>query len=289
MLQRGALIARLIVALPVLERDATRDPIRAVPGDLDRGWVFLVALIAGFPAVDRVAERAGGAGSHGANDLLHPCTIGIDEGVLAEEEHRGQPVRAEASMGAEAAVVEHSHLLTNVGITAVRDPLWILLAGEADAGMGAIAERLIGRAATAAQRHLRPRRDALAQPGQQGVGIGHQVGATQRGLDGTTQLGLHLFQLGDFGCDATRTIRRRKLAGQVLQRGRGFLDLSRKARVQAELRRKFRQLPESLTEEHPGRRLVRQQVNVTVVAKARARGLARPPGTIYRQLRERLA
>src|SRR5258708_10668042 len=214
--------------------------------------------------------------------------MGTDEGVWAEVERRGQPVRAEARMSAEAAVVEHRHLLTNIGITAVWHPLWVLLAGEADAGMGAIAERLDGRAATAAQRHLRPRRDALSQPVDKGVGIGQQVGAIQRGLDGMAQLGLHLFQLGDFGRDVTRTIRWRKLAGQILQRGGRLLDLGWNARVQAQLCRGHGQLPESLAEEHPGRLFVWQEVNITIVAKAWPCRATRQPDTIYRQLRQRL-
>src|SRR2546425_2612214 len=104
---RGTGIARLIVALPVHERDATANPIGSVLGDLNSRWAHLVHPVADFDTRERIAQRARWAGAYRAHDLVHPGAIGRHEPILTDVERRGQSIRAEARMGADAPVVEH--------------------------------------------------------------------------------------------------------------------------------------------------------------------------------------
>gem|GEM_PF-4214618 len=162
-LPRGALSVLLILALLIFEWDPTGNPVRPVFGDRDRRLADLVDLVAALDAAYCIAERTGGTVSHGSDDLFHPGPIWIDKGFLSQAKGRRQIVRAKAGVRTDPAIVENRDLLTNIRVALVRHPVGFLLAGEPDASMGSIAERLDGRAAAAAQRHLRPRWDALAQ------------------------------------------------------------------------------------------------------------------------------
>ena len=61
-----------------------------------------------------------------------------------------QPIGAEPGVGADAAVVGHGDLQADVGVEPVGDPFGILAVGEADIGMGAVAEWLGRRLPAAA-------------------------------------------------------------------------------------------------------------------------------------------
>src|SRR5947199_241222 len=84
---------------------------------------------------------------------VHPGNVWIDKGFLAKEEDRCQVVCAKAGVCTDSAIVENRDLLTNVRVAPVRHAVRLLLAGEADARVGSIAERLDGRAAAPAEGH----------------------------------------------------------------------------------------------------------------------------------------
>jgi len=182
-LPRRALSALLILALHIFEWDSTGNPVRSIFGDHDRRLAHLIDLIATLDASSGIAQRAGGAVSHRGENLLHPGTVWINKGFLAQAKDRRQVVCAQAGVRTDPAIVENRDLLTDIRVAPVRHAVRLFLAGEADAGMGAIAERLDGRAAAPAQGHLRARRDALSSRVLQVCGVGHQVGAIERGLD----------------------------------------------------------------------------------------------------------
>src|SRR5262249_61445444 len=108
MLPRCALGAVRRHAIRAEELNAPGDAIRAVLGHLDprRPGVPPVGLIALLAAADRVAQRPAGAAPHGTDDLVHAAAAGGHERLRAGAEHRGQAVRAQPRMLADATVVE---------------------------------------------------------------------------------------------------------------------------------------------------------------------------------------
>jgi hypothetical protein len=146
----------------------------------------LIDLIAALDTIKRIAERPRGTGLHRGDDLLPRGAVGVDKRVLALVEDRRQGVRTEAGVLADAAIVEDCNPRADVGVAVVRHAIGRLCAGEAHARMGAIAEPLDGRAAAAAERHLRARREALAPRLLQVSGVRHQIGPVERHLNGTT-------------------------------------------------------------------------------------------------------
>ena len=96
--------------------------------------------------VDGIAEGAGRAVPDRPDDLVHPAAAGGDERLLAAVEDGGEPVGAQAGVLAGAAVVEDGHLLADVGVPPVRDPVGVLGVGEPDPGVRAVAEGLLADA-----------------------------------------------------------------------------------------------------------------------------------------------
>jgi hypothetical protein len=74
-------------------------------------------------------------------------------GLRAEDVR--QPGGAQPGMLAQAPVVVDRDLLPGVGVAAVGDPAGVLAAGEPDAGVAAVAQRLDRRGAAPAQRLFR--------------------------------------------------------------------------------------------------------------------------------------
>src|SRR5262249_27257136 len=95
-LQRGPRLPRYPGSVGLDQFDAARNPIRAVPGDLDCRFPRLVDVVARLVAVDGEAQGAGGAGPDGLDDLVEPAAAGGDEGLRARVEDRAQTVGAEA-------------------------------------------------------------------------------------------------------------------------------------------------------------------------------------------------
>src|SRR5207245_4586064 len=127
-LPRGTPVADHVLAVAVNERGPTDDAIGAVPGDLDCGLspAVVVDVAAGLLPVDGVAEGSGGAVAHRPDDLVHPPAARGDERLLAQVEDSCEPVGAEARMLACAPVVQDGHLLTDIGVSPVRDTIGVL-------------------------------------------------------------------------------------------------------------------------------------------------------------------
>src|SRR5260370_9806669 len=157
MLPRCALAAACCGAIRANELNTANDAIRTVLGDLDprRPGVPPVGLLALLAAVDPVTQRPRRAVAHRADDLVHAAAAGGHERLGARAEHRGQPVRAQPRVLADAAVVEDRQFLALIGVAPVGDPLGILGVAEADPGMAAVAPGLDRRLAAAAERQLR--------------------------------------------------------------------------------------------------------------------------------------
>ncbi len=204
-------------------------------------------------------------------------------------EDRRQFVGAEAGVLADAAVVLDGRGRAFVAVEPVRHAPVQLGAGEADPRVGAVAERLVGRAAAAAQRHVGPAGQRLAARVGQPLDPGHQVRAVVLGRDAQRRTVFERDELGLLGGRVPRPVGRREADRQLFERRRGLADLRREARLGAQLRRVHGQIAQPLAEEHPGRALVREQMHVAVVAEARPGGDARHAGRVHRQLGERLA
>src|SRR5262249_25158439 len=147
--------------LALAERDCSSDPVRPVFGHFDRG---LAVLVGRFAAVDGVAERAGGAGFGGADDVVRLSAGWFDEGLLANPKHRRQPVSADARVGARSPIVEDGELFARVAVQPVGHTLGILFVNEVDSGVGTVAERLHIGATASTECHLRARWDPIASP-----------------------------------------------------------------------------------------------------------------------------
>lgn len=142
-----------------VERDAAAHLVGAVTRDPDLRLVVVFGL---GRAVFLVAERAGRALADGLYDVVPGGAVGIDPRLGPHPPHRGQARRAEPGMGAGAPVVADRDRLALVGVEPVGHPFRRRVVGEADAGMGPVAERLaLGRAAPAQVDHLLER-DRLA-------------------------------------------------------------------------------------------------------------------------------
>lgn len=163
-LERRAGVARNGAALGVDDGDAAGEAVRPVLRDLDRRRPRLVDLCGTPTVVEGEAEGARGAGSHHLGDLVHPGAARGDERVGIRAEHRPDAVAAETRVGARPPVVQDGERKPRVDILAVRRARGILGAGEADAGVAAVAERLRRRRAAAAERHQRARGDGLPEP-----------------------------------------------------------------------------------------------------------------------------
>src|SRR5262249_32748011 len=124
------------------ERDATGDPIRTVARNLDARRAHDIHLLACFTIVHAVAERAGRTGPHGVNDFVQACAARSHERLLSLVKYCWQVIAAEPRMGAGAAIVQHSQLLTAVGVFPIGDSRWILAIVEAILRMGTVAKRL---------------------------------------------------------------------------------------------------------------------------------------------------
>src|SRR6266567_8284522 len=83
-LPRSTSITRLIIALPIFERNATSNAIWSVLGDLDGWCALLVNLVTGFDAAYCVTERTGRTGTYGTNNLVHPCTTWGNKRLLTD-------------------------------------------------------------------------------------------------------------------------------------------------------------------------------------------------------------
>jgi hypothetical protein len=199
--------------------DAAGDPVRAVPGHLDRRVALAVVVDVGpsLLLVDGIAQGTRGAVTDGPDDLVHPAAAGGHERLRAGPEHGREPVGAQPRMLAGAAVVEDGHLLAGVAVALVRHPARILGPGEADPGVRTVAERLDLRAAAPAQGHLRPGRQPLAEPVAELARVGHQVRAVLGDLDLRIEPGLQLRQCGE---PIRRGAGLGQADGQVLQGGR---------------------------------------------------------------------
>src|SRR5262249_16853875 len=110
------------------QRDRAGDPIRPVPAHFDGCLARSVpaGLSAPLDSVDRIAQRAGRAIAHGADDVVHAAPAGGHEGTFGVED-RVQTVGAEAGVLADAAVVEDGQLHAVVSIAPVGNPLGVLL------------------------------------------------------------------------------------------------------------------------------------------------------------------
>src|ERR1051326_8184927 len=89
----------------------------------------------------------------GRDDLVDGCAVGIDPRLLLHAEDRLQVVGARAGVGADAAVVVDDDALAAIALALVRLAVADARAAEAVGGMRSVAERLVLRAAAAAQRH----------------------------------------------------------------------------------------------------------------------------------------
>ena len=240
MLAGRALVAGHVRAVVVDEGDRAGDAVRAVLRHLDhrRPARVVVDLRAGLLLVDGIAEGSGRAVPDRPDDLVHPAAAGSDERLLAAVEDGGEPVGAQARVLAGASVVEDGHLLTHVGVPPVRDPAGVLGVGEADLGVGAVAEGLELRATAATERHLRPHRQGPAEPVVEAARVGHQIGAVGGRLDLGGQSRLQGLELGQ---ELGRVGRLSQLDRQVLQRRGGLDELRRIAEPDPELGRGPRQ------------------------------------------------
>ena len=147
----------LVVPLPVAQRDAAGDPVRAVLGDLDGRLpgAAVVDLGPGLLAVDGEAQGPRRAVPDGADDLIHPPTARVTNGSLAGMEDRRQAVGAVAGVLADPTVVEDGDLLADIGVPSVGNPVGALGGAEPDPGMAPVAERFHRGGTAAAEGHLR--------------------------------------------------------------------------------------------------------------------------------------
>ena len=69
----------------VFERDRAGHPVRAVRGDLDRGWPLTVAVHvgAGLGRAQRIRQGPGRAIAGGPDDLVHPSAAGCHERIVS--------------------------------------------------------------------------------------------------------------------------------------------------------------------------------------------------------------
>ena len=102
--------------------------------------------------IDSVAECAGGTGFDGLDDSLDTGAVGIDPGLHAHAPHRGQAIRAHASVGAHATVIVNGNRLADVVASLAFCAFGLSAVLETDVRVGAVAERLVLRSATTAQR-----------------------------------------------------------------------------------------------------------------------------------------
>src|SRR5258706_2505795 len=84
------------------QRDGADDRVRAV---LCHGDSWRTHRRLWLDAVERVAQRAGRTLAHGLDDRLDPRAVGIDPGLGAVLEYRGEVVAAARRMSADRAVV----------------------------------------------------------------------------------------------------------------------------------------------------------------------------------------
>src|SRR5713226_2480183 len=175
--QRVVLPGRVLAELHAEELDTALHGVRTVIGD---GNARLTIAVAVLDAIDRIAERSGRALLDGGDDLLDACAIRIDPRLLAEPEDRLQAVGADAGVRADVAVVVDRDAPSRIRIAAIPAAVGDLAVLEADRAVAAVAERLILRAAAAAQGHAAHRDAGLtvraAQIGnRRGSGVVQQV------------------------------------------------------------------------------------------------------------------
>ena len=140
----GLAPGREFSAMLVGQRYTAGDPVQAILADLDRGFASVtpIDLPTRPNAIDRVAERAGGAGADSADDLVHPAAARCDECALRVE-YAFQAIGAEAGVLANTAVVEHGDSDPGIRVALVCHTLGVLLLGETYPRTGSVAQGLM--------------------------------------------------------------------------------------------------------------------------------------------------
>ncbi len=111
----------------------------------------MVDIGSGLDSVDGETERPRRAVANRPDDLVHPAPAGGDERLGRQPEDGRQAVGAQPGVLAGAAVVDDRHLLADIGIEVVGDPLRIFGAVEPVGQMTVVAPWLGLRPSAAAQ------------------------------------------------------------------------------------------------------------------------------------------